>query len=386
VRRRSTLFVFACLLLSCAREPRDSGEIVLSYEHQSPWCSNCPHYRVDISNRGTIRFHGFSGCAVPGEQVRRVSQETFDQLRRALAEANFFGVTRRDTSGVVTDGDVVTVAYRDDRRVHEVIETGGGTRLEPIRERFREAIRLVDTFINPSVDEYVRLLGAGWDVNTIGTDGENALTSVVARDAGAARLLLQNGATVSPAALRAVVDAGDLELLRSLIERRGLEATSAEAEELLARAAARNTAVMAFLLDFGADPNASPPGARTPIAAAVSSGSAERVRLLLARGADPRRTPNVMLAAVSQAEDSGIITLLARHGADVNQQGSTGRTALITASDLCRYWHIEALLAAGADPRIANGDGRTALQPQTALATPTESCKRSLAILEKAAK
>jgi ankyrin repeat protein len=332
-----------------------------------------------------MRFLGFSGCAVPGEQVRRIPPQTFDELRRTFAEASFFGIPRRDAGRTVTDTDVVTIAYRDDRRVHEVIDTGRrGAKVDQLRERFRQATRLVDTFINPRVEEYRRLLAGGWDVNTKGNDGENALTAAAARDPGAARFLLERGATASRGALGHAALTGDVELVRSMMAARRVEPNSDEAQQLLVDAAGRSTAVMSLLLDSGTNPNATAGNDRTPLAAAVSSGSGERVRLLLSRGADPRRTPTIMLTAVSQ-EDTGIITLLARHGADVNEQDTGGRTALIKASDLCRWWHIEALLAAGADPLIATRDGRTALQPQTALSTPTESCRKSEAIVKAAA-
>ena len=61
--------------------------------------------------------------------------------------------------------------------------------------------------------------------------------------------------------------------------------------------------------------------------------------------------------------NTGMIELLATHGADPNIRDKEGRTALMTASNLCRYWTIKALLVHGADPSIRNNRGRTALEP-----------------------
>jgi len=79
-----------------------------------------------------------------------------------------------------------------------------------------------------------------------------------------------------------------------------------------------------------------------------------------------------------------MITLLAEHGANVNAQDPSGRTALMYASDLCRYWHIKPLLAGGADPSIADKRGRTALQPELATSPDGADCKRSRDLLESA--
>ncbi len=90
------------------------------------------------------------------------------------------------------------------------------------------------------------------------------------------------------------------------------------------------------------------------------------------------------MAAAMYQDDGGMIPLLAEHGADVNAQDRSGRTALMRASDRCKYWLITPLLEAGADPTVKDERGRTALQPETALTTPTGSCRRSLALLQDA--
>lgn len=82
--------------------------------------------------------------------------------------------------------------------------------------------------------------------------------------------------------------------------------------------------------------------------------------------------------------NTGLITLLAEHGANVNARDPSGRTALMNASDMCWYWEIKALLAVGADPSIADQRGRTALQPELVTSPDDSNCKASRELLELA--
>jgi ankyrin repeat protein len=84
--------------------------------------------------------------------------------------------------------------------------------------------------------------------------------------------------------------------------------------------------------------------------------------------------------------NSGFITLLAEHGSNVNAQDPSGRTVLMEASDMCRYWHSKALLAAGADPSIADNKGGTVLRPELSTSSYDPNCKISRELLEAAIK
>ena len=387
MRVRSIGLLLTALLLppACGPTNDETGDVILSYEHRSSWCSNCPHYRIEFSRDGIVRFFGLRGCAVPGEQVLRIPPDTFAGLREAFTKADFFNVPRLDAGTNVTDTGHVTIAYRDNRRMHEVIDSGSrGPRLEALRDQFLQAAKIVNHFIEPSIEAYQRLLAAGWQINTVGTDGENALTTAVARDQKSARFLLGQGATASREALRAAVSVADADFIRELLAARRVEANSLEARELLVIAAGHRTPIMKLLLDAGVDANARTDDGRTALAAAVRSGSPERVGLLLARGANLRRSPEIIHDALSQ-NDSGIITLLSRYGADVNAQDRNGQTALVRASNSCQYWLIEPLLHAGANPLLPGRDGRTALQPLNGTLSQSESCKKSAAMLKAAA-
>ncbi len=269
----------AVALPSGCATPRDAGLVTLSFEERPGGCANCPHYRVEFSP-GVVGFFGIAGCGVPGEQVVRVPPSTFTELRKAFDDARFFEIPRIADDRMIADAGAVTVSFRDDRRVHETIDMGRESpQLKQLQQRLRAAAQVVDEFIRPSIATYDRLLKSGWDVNIVGTDGENALTTAVARDPSVAGFLLQRGAT------------GGL-------------------------------------------------------------------------------STDAMFAAVEQ-NDSGLIPLLARYGAQVNARDRSGRTPLMAASDACKYWHIGPLLEAGADPFLADGQGRTALQPQTSIADET---------------
>jgi hypothetical protein len=69
--------------------------------------------------------------------------------------------------------------------------------------------------------------------------------------------------------------------------------------------------------DLGANPNSSPPGCSTALAAAVESDDREMVKVLLAGGADPAKKPwggqGAMSVAVRKG-DQGMLKLFATGG------------------------------------------------------------------------
>src|SRR5262249_4951105 len=117
----------------------------------------------------------------------------------------------------------------------------------------------------------------------------------------------------------------------------------------------------------GADPRAATPGGYTALHAAAKANATANARLLLARGADPNardghgRTP-LMWAAQMGSDD--IVALLLARGADANVGESfSGTTALMqaAASDRADEAIVRALLAAGANVRLVDDEGLSAL-------------------------
>ena len=149
--------------------------------------------------------------------------------------------------------------------------------------------------------------------------------------------------------------------------------------------AARISAVetMRALLDAGGNPNRRDKDGNTPLhlasAAARISGYLATIRLLLAADADPGIANGQGLTplhiAVTVPEQPAAVEALLAHGADANRRDRRGSTPLHAAlgpNPGGPGWSggpgagtpdvVGPLLAKGADPRIVNGDGLTALQ------------------------
>jgi ankyrin repeat protein len=257
--------------------------------------------------------------------------------------------------------------------------------LNALEKRLRDAAR-VDRLLKPSLELYRELLDSGWDVNSVGEDHQNAVTSAVsAGDLESVRFLIEHGATVSREALRGSAVYGDPRIFRLLLTVTQTDMKSADAGELLV-SAVRNTEIVRFLLDQRIDVNArGRSGDSTPLIFAVSSGSLDSAKLLLSRGAEVNATDRngrTALWYAARTENTGFISALAQHGANVNAQDSKGHTALMNATDACRYWNVNALLGVGADPRIVDKSGHTARPSEALHGDP--NCKTSLDLVEAA--
>ena len=98
---------------------------------------------------------------------------------------------------------------------------------------------------------------------------------------------------------------------------------------------------------------------------ASDDSNSTRVRELLAAGADPNRyTDSTGYTALIQAAWRGrdsIVSLLIKHGADLDIQHKGGWTALFMAAGRGHNLVAKRLIKAGADLNIQNKDGETAL-------------------------
>jgi uncharacterized protein len=180
-------------------------------------------------------------------------------------------------------------------------------------------------------------------------------------------------------AFMSAVYAGDLEKVRSLVERnpRLVEAQRPGATALGSAAMWRRVAIVRYLLDNGADANRRPSdGENTPLAEACLASRPEDeilevVLLLLERGADaslPGRDGVTPLMIASWGGYARVVEALLVHGcgnvdqqhSEVDSDGRQNTTALLRA--FCDDEYVDVarlLLRAGADPTIADGEGET---------------------------
>jgi ankyrin repeat protein len=356
-------------LAGCRTKPK-LNTIILSYSESNTFCLDCPRFRVDFRNGGHVNYECLGNCVVPGEQHHLVPAQRFPKLVQAFHDAGFFAIPRTDPSRIFADATVMRLTYRDERRIHEVVDVERHMpRVTELENRMRTATE-VDRYLKPSFALYRRLVDSGWDANTLGPDQQNALLSaVIFRDLDSAGFLLQHGSKVTDTTLDFAALNDNVEILRLVVGASQAKLTGDLGAAMLGQAArSRKTDSVQFLLDSGAGVNSRSRGQGwTPLLSAANAGSIENAKLLLNKGADANaRDDNgrsaLWYAAVS--ENTGLIKLLVEHGADVNVRDNEGRTALMHAADLCWTWDMRALLEAGADPTVQDKQGKTALQPQ----------------------
>jgi ankyrin repeat protein/mono/diheme cytochrome c family protein len=190
------------------------------------------------------------------------------------------------------------------------------------------------------------LLERGADVNAKTAEGRSALYLAAMRPAGTEvlRVLLENGADpeskdlTGRTPLMAAAANGNLEAMRLLVERGAKVNASTEAGAVAIHDAARsrNLRAVEFLVARGADVNAATKRKVTALAIAAGLGSQEIVELLVEKGAsihirDDRGYSPLMHAAYSDSMPAGIVRLLLARGADPRLTGE-GETALTLAA------------------------------------------------------
>lgn len=222
------------------------------------------------------------------------------------------------------------------------------------------------------------------DVNAAQPDGMTALHWAVQRnDLELTNLLLGAGANHAAAnrtgakPLYLAATNGNAAIIGRLLDA-GEDANAVltgEGETVLMLAAyTGNPAAVKLLLDRGAQPNAQQFRGQTALMWAAVEGHAEVVKLLLERGADPalvsvastrqeRRPPGGMTALLFAARQGKIdaVRALLDGGADIDQASADNTSPLLIAVLNGHYELASMLIELGANPNIADTNGRTPL-------------------------
>ncbi|KAF8692213.1 hypothetical protein HU200_039816 [Digitaria exilis] len=180
-------------------------------------------------------------------------------------------------------------------------------------------------------------------------------------------------------ALHCAAGRGHLEICRFLVEELGLDVNSAangSGTSVHFAAVGGDARVLRYLLDHGGDPAVPDGKGSMPLHDAaeqgvvggpvffVPPGHYEAVRLLLSKGVDVdpvnhRGTPLHLAAAKDRDQ---VVKILLEHGADagadVNFISPSGLTVLMKAADDGLTDMVKFLLQSGADPNIADEDGK----------------------------
>lgn len=143
-----------------------------------------------------------------------------------------------------------------------------------------------------------------------------------------------------------------------------------EADEYAIHYAAQlqSSVVLKELIRLGADPSVQDQETKTPLHHAISEGSLECVRAILAAGGRDNDSSSILYSIVWTEEQAPLILqALSDVGVDVNTLmppylDEFGPTVLFQAIYYLSENGVRTLLACGADPSIKDEEGRNALQ------------------------
>lgn len=172
--------------------------------------------------------------------------------------------------------------------------------------------------------------------------------------------------------IRAIGDRDAEQEMSKTIRRRAREENK-DVEKLVDLAMYGNLKQVQQLIADGVDVNAIAACNRTALSLAIQGGKIPVIQALLDAGADPNlpdetddglaaASPLMQAASTFFATNRGdMVRLLIQSGANLNQQDSEGRTALMHALGYSDMDVIETLIKAGVDLDIQDNEGNTAL-------------------------
>ena len=287
--------------------------------------SKCPSYAVTITGDGTVTYSGRAFVNLSGTHVVHIPPETVHKLFDAFVKAEFFW-TLDSYKARMTEQATYVVSIAFDGHQKTVVDYLGKTiGMPPEITALEEAIDAAagtERWVSASGDLLARLKAEQWDFTA--TDDEHAQI------------------------LATAAERGDAALVGNLLAAGVPSNTRFGCKAVAAAASRANLSVLKVLLAAGAPAQwAAPPGEE-------------------AKGC------NALIAAATAGRLDIMQALLARRP-DLDARDPTGATALMLTVGFAGMHKaeteylsvIEALLEAGADPRLIDKYGRTALDIAT---------------------
>jgi ankyrin repeat protein len=360
----------------------------------------CPDYRLTIAGDGTVRFSGHSNVLIPGDHVAHIAASAVRSLIEDFQKADFFSA-KDSYQAYWTDNPTQTLTLTLDGHTKKVVDYVGieaglplGIRnLEAEVDETADAARWIkgDELTLPSLEAERWPFGAVMSQNLVLYDAAltAANSALVDRFVAARAPIVAPWATVSDlgtdgerisSPVCVASGKGDLDLVERLIQSASAgpsrKPTSLPQrvlnECLLTGARSGDLDVVAYWLDHGADPKATPTDHQImqgwgALANAVESGNAEMVRLLIDHDVDVHAPVNagdgqpLLVFALERApkEKVAIELLLIKAGANVNGRDSMGQTPIFAVGSVPEA--VTPLLEAGADINARDHNGGTAL-------------------------
>lgn len=306
----------------------------------------CPSYRVEVHGDGTVLYEGGRFVAITGSHRAAVSKDAVAEMVEAFRGADYFSLQDKYMFAV-TDNPTYTTSIAIDGKTKQVVDyVGERAGMPESVSRLESAIdRLsgVERWTKGNAETVAALTKEKFDFKS--PQASEILTNVAEKgNADAVRDLLAAGVTVSTerpqapfgvqgTALENAARRGDVEMLRALLAA-GIKDPDAKTEALKS---------------------------------ASWDGKIDAMRLLIGSGADPT-APDVLVGAAASGVPTVVQEIL-KYRPDVNRRGHDGRTAMTT----CLQTHhnkdknvnlrevIRILLDEGADPNIADNEGKTPL-------------------------
>ena len=305
----------------------------------------CPSYSVEVHGDGTVLYNGGANVAITGAHRASVSRDAVLQTVQAFHASDYFSLHDKYIWGA-TDLPTYTTSIAIDGKTKRIVDYAGEqVGMPEAVSKLEDAIdRLsgVERWTKGNSETVPALMQERFDFNS--PEASKILANVAQMgNADAVRDLVGAGVVVStkPAA-------------------NGLRLPGTALENAAARG---NIEMLRALLSTGikdADAKTS------ALDRAASAGKIDAVRLLIQYGANPI-APRVLIGAASSGIPAVLLEIL-KYKPDVNGRGPENRTALISS---LQAYHIDKgvnlkeivriLLDAGADPNLADNEGKTPL-------------------------